>query len=133
MPFGKMKIFGNQQVMQQQNQIFQPLAAPGQFGGGNYTQMLDQRLQRFLPMMGGQGGLPMPQGLGQIMNGLGGGLGGGMPRGNPVWGAGPQHPMPPAQVYPLQEHTPQGYNQGYGVQMPVQPAYSSDGKFVKAA
>lgn len=56
MPFGKMKMFRNQQVMPQQNQVFRPPAAPGQFGGGNYTGMLDQSLQRFLPMMGGQGG-----------------------------------------------------------------------------
>ena len=146
MPFGKMNMFGNQQAMPQQNQIFQPPAAPGQFGGGNYTRMLDHRLQRFLPMMGGQGGLPMPPGLGRIMNGLGGSLGGGMPGahglsgGNPGWGAEPQNtggqgyaapgyppqgfgqlqlqqPMPPAQSYPLQGFPSQGYPlQGYASQ-----------------
>lgn len=146
MPLGKMNMFGNQQAMPQQNQGFQPPAAPGQFGVGNYIPMLGRGLQRFLPMMGGQGGLPMPPGLIRIMNGLGGGLGGGMPGaqgipgGNPAWVAGPQsaggqgyaapgyppqgfgqqqpqQPMPPAQSYPLQGFPSQGYPpQGYAPQ-----------------
>jgi hypothetical protein len=182
MSFGKMNMFGNRQAIPQQNQVFQPPAAPGQFGGGNYTRILDQKLQRFLPMMGGQGGLPIPPGIGRIMNGLGSGLGGGMPRaqgnpgGNPGWGAGPQsaggqgyatpgyppqgfgqlqtqQPMPPTQSYPLQGfqsqgsppqgsppqgsppqgsppqgYTPQGYYQGYGGQVPVQPAWEEPKK-----
>ena len=107
-------MFGNQQSMPQQNQ---GSAAPGQFGEGNYTRRLGRGLHKFGPMMGGQGGFPMPPGLAQIMNGLGGGPGIGIPGaqgmrgGNPVWGPA-QQPMPSAQ----------GYNQGYGGQMPVQPA-----------
>lgn len=156
-----MHMFRNQQAMPLQNQGFQPPAAPGQFGGGNYTPTLGRGLQRFLPMMGGQGGLPMPPGLGRIMNGLGGGLGGGlpgqgMPGGYPAWGARPQfaggqgyaapgyppqgfgqqqpqQPIPPtqgypAQGYPSQGYTPQSYNQGYGGQMPVQPAWEEPKK-----
>lgn len=146
MHFGKMNMFRNLQAMPQQNQFLRPLAAPGQFGGGNYTGMLDQGLQRFSPMIERQGGLPMPPGLGRPLNGLGGGLGGGMPRtqgmrgGNLGWEAGlqgaggqgyaapgyqpqgyaqqwPQQPMPTAQGYPLQGFPPQGYPlQGYAPQ-----------------
>ncbi|MHB8076650.1 hypothetical protein [Desulfosporosinus fructosivorans] len=155
-------MFGNQQAMPQQNQSFRPPIALGQFGGGNYSPMFGRGLQRFLPMMGGQGGLPMPPGLSRILNGLGGGLGrsipwvNGIPGGNPGWGAEPQsaggqgyvapgyppqgfgqqqlqHPMPPAQGYPpqgypLQGYAPQGNNQGYGGQMPVQPAWEQPKK-----
>lgn len=155
-------MFGNQQAMPQQNQGFQPLAAPGQLGGGNYTPRLGRGLHRFVPMIGGQGGYPMPPGLGQIMNGLGGdpgiGMPGvhGMPGVNPAWGtvpqfAGgqgyaapgyppqgfgqqqPQRPLPPAQSYPSQGYPPQGYvpqvyNQGYGGQMPVRPAWEEPKK-----
>lgn len=136
-------MFGNQQAMPQQNQGFLPPAAPGQFGGGNYTRGLGRGLHRFVPMMGGQGSFPMPPGLGQISNGLGGGPGMGMPGtqrirgGNPAWGpvpqiAGgygyaapgyplqgfgqqqPQQPMSPAQGYLSQGYPPQGYApQGY--------------------
>ncbi|SPF53372.1 conserved hypothetical protein [Candidatus Desulfosporosinus infrequens] len=154
MSFGKMNMFGNQQALPQQNQVFQPPAIPGQFGGGNYT-------QQYPPTMGGQGGLPIPPGIGRITNGRGGNLYGGMPGGNPGWGAGsqsaggqgyavpgypplgfgqqqPQQPMPPAQSYPMQRYpsqgyplqgyAPLGYNQGYGGQMPVQPAWEEPKK-----
>ncbi len=132
MPLGKKTMFGNQQAMPQQNQGSQLPAAPGQFGVGN--PMLGRGLQRFLPMMGGQGGLPMPPGLVRIMNGLGGGQGYVAP-GYPPQGFGqqpPQQPIPPAQSYPsqgfpfqgypAQGYAPQGYTQGFGGQMPVQPA-----------
>ncbi|TGE31774.1 hypothetical protein E4K68_15335 [Desulfosporosinus sp. Sb-LF] len=141
-----MNMYWNQQPMsQQQNQFFQPPAAPGQI------------LHRFPPSMGGQGGLPMTPGLGRSIDGLGGGLDRGMtrpqvnPGWNPGWGAGPQNaggqgfgqqqqqmrPMPhqnlpsqgfPSQGYPLQQYAPQGYNQGYGGQMPVQPAWEEPKK-----
>lgn len=138
MPLGKRNMFGNRQAMPLQNQGSQLPAASGRFGMGN--PMLGRGLQRFLPMMGRQGGLPMPPGLARIMNGLGGGLGGGMPGGNPGWGAGPQsaggqgyvapgyppqgfglqppqQTMPPAQSYPLQGFPTQGYPpQGYAPQ-----------------
>lgn len=145
MSFSSMKLFRNQQAMPQQNQVFQPPTAPGQFGGSNYTRMLDQRPQIFLPTMGGAGGLPIPPELCGIVKGPGEGLGGGMPvlqgmpRGNPGWGAGsqnaggqgcaapgyppqgfrqqqPQRSMPPAQSYPLQRFPSQGYaSQGYNL------------------
>ena len=102
--------------------------------------MLGRGLQRFLPTMGGQGGLPMPPRLIRIMNGLGGGQGYAAP-GYPPQGFGqqpPQQPMPPAQGYPLQGfpsqgyppqgYASQGYNQGYGGQMPVQSAWEEPKK-----
>lgn len=161
MPLGKKNMFRNQQAMPQQNQGSQLPAASGQFGVEN--PMLGRGLQKFLPMMGGQGGLPMPPRLVRIMNGLGGGLPGaqGMPGGNPGWGGGPQNaggqgyvapgyppqgfgqqppqqPIPPAQSYPFQGfpsqgyppqgYATQGYTQGYGGQMPVQPAWEEPKK-----
>lgn len=129
MPFGKINMFRNLQVMPQQNQVFRPQAAPGQFGGGgNYTGMPGQGLQRFLPLVGGQGGLPMPPGLNRLMNGQPQGYAQQQPQQPQL-----QQPIPSAQGYPSQGYPQQGYapqwnNQGYGVQTPVQPAWEEPKK-----
>lgn len=139
-------MFGRQQALPQQNQIFQPPAIPGQFGGANYPSGFGQGQVRYMPMMGGPGNFPMSPRLGHGMNGYpsSGGAGMPMPQGmlgtNPGWGATPfnaggqgytapgypprgfgqqpfQQPMMPAQGYP---------SQGYGGQMPVQqPAWEA--------
>lgn len=165
MPFNKMNMNWNQQPMpQQQNQFFQPPAAPEQFGVSNNTRTSGQSLYRYPPSMAGQRGLPMTSGLGRSIDGLGSGMS--RPQGNPGWnqalGARPQNagaqgyttpgyppqgfgqqqppqmkPLPPqslpsqefpSQGYPLQQYAPQGYNQGYGGQMPVQPAWEEPKK-----
>jgi hypothetical protein len=124
MPLGKMNIFGNRQIPPQPNQNFQAPLAPGQFRGSNYSPLLGRGLQKFLPMMGGQSSLPMPPGFSRIFNGL-------LPQ-NPGQQQMP-YLTPPTQGYPSQGYpsqgypphmpAPQGYNQGYGEQRPVQPAW----------
>ena len=138
MLFGKLNMIGNQQIMPQQSQVFQQPVVQRQFGEGNYTRMVDQMRQRFLPMMGGQGGLPMP-GIGRVMNRLGGmpasqGIPGGsqgyVTPGYPPQGFGLQQPqhISPTQGYPVQGYATQGYTQGYEVQKPVQPTWEEPKK-----
>jgi len=104
--------------MPQRNQLFQPpTAASRQYGGSNYNRMLDQRLQRFLPMMGGgQGGLPMPPGLTRILNGF--------RQQQPPMSPSQSYPLQglPSQDYSLQGNASQRYNQGFLGQTPAPSA-----------
>ncbi|MDP4128235.1 MAG: hypothetical protein Q8912_15040 [Bacillota bacterium] len=122
MPFNSKNRYSNpqQSMPQQPYQFFQPTATPG-----------------FPPSMGGQGVMPMtsrPQGNPGWNQGWGagqqnaGGQGYTTP-GYPPQGFGQQQPplMKP-MPYPLQQYTPQGYNQGYGGQMPGQPAWEEPKK-----
>lgn len=125
-------IFGNHQpqVMPQQNQSFQEPISPGQF---SRTPLWGQGFQRSVSGYGVQGGFQMPQGYAQPMNSSFGGQGymapGYPPQGfrqpqpQPQFQSQPQRPMPPAQGYPYR-----GYNQGYGGQTPVQPAWEEPKK-----
>ena len=124
-------MYWNQQPIPQQNQIFQPPTAPGQFGGGYYSRMSDQRLQRFQPVRQGQGSFQMSPGLGRSMNGFGGGQGYATP-GYPPQGFGQpqiQQPMLPIQGNTQQGYEPYayGFNQNQG-QRPVQPAWEGPKK-----
>lgn len=140
MHFHKMNMYWNRQPLsQQRNQFFQPPAAQGQFGGGNNFPMFGQSPYEFLPSMqrpqvnpgwnqgwgaglqnaGGQGystpGYP-PQGLGHP------------PQMKPMLNQSFPSQRFPSQGYPPQQYTPQGSNQGYGGQMPVQPAWEEPKK-----
>lgn len=122
-------MFGNQQGPLQQNWGYQYPIAPAQYGGGNYSPMSGQGLNRFTPNLRGQGNFLMPQGLGQIETG--GGLRGGMPmpQGMPtnstwrpmplsVGGQGYAAPGYPPRIPQLQQ--PQ-------MQMPMTQGYPSQG------
>lgn len=112
MPLGKMNFFKNQQTLLQQNQSFQPLIDPRQFNGSNYTPLLGRGLQKFLPMMGRQGSLPLPPGLTRRFGGFQSQNFGQQP-------PPPQYPLAPTQGYPQQTYAPQ---------KPVQPAWEQPSK-----
>lgn len=82
-----------------QNPNFQSQMPPWQPGGNNYFPQFGHRLQKFLPMMGGF----------------------------PYQSQQPQQPMQPAQGYPFSGY-PHQNNQGYGGQVPAQPAWEQPKK-----
>ncbi|MDD2234277.1 MAG: hypothetical protein PHZ11_02580 [Desulfitobacteriaceae bacterium] len=124
-------MFGNQPFIPHQN-MFQQHAVQGQFAGTNYNLGIGSRPHRFVPMIRNRSSFPPPR-MGQFTNITGVCPGTGIPvfppgtaGTNPTWGTGPQKAGSQGFIAP--GYPSQGYNQGYGGQPPVQPAWEKPKK-----